>query len=302
VPNAVNIAIFSNDEREIIGTMYKNNQIQAYQEGFAIYNKKVTTFLEQFDKFSKERTMIVYCWRGGMRSKTIAELLESKGFKTLQLDNGYKKYREMVREELTRYAPPFELIVLQGMAGIGKTDIIKEIKPSIDLEGLAQHRSSLFGSLGLKPQTQKMFETKLWSKLQELKDEKIVFIEGEAKKIGNIFVPTKLFEVMESSKTILIQISIEKRAKRIVRDYFTHGEDEEIKKIITKLKVHLSNKTVEELCKLVDEQEYETVSKVLLEEYYDKQYSFALQNKTYYKKINNKSVEETIIELNKLTE
>jgi len=302
IPGSINIPIFSNEERKIIGTLYKNNQIEAYKEGFAVYNKKISTFLDQFEKFDKSKQIIVYCWRGGMRSKTIADLVETRGFQTLQLEGGYKKFRELIRENLKEYKPPFELIVIQGMAGSGKTDLIKQLEPSIDLEGLAQHRSSLFGALGLKPTSQKMFESRLWYKLQELKNEKTVFIEGEAKKVGDVFVPTKLFEAMEKAKTILIETSIEKRVQIIIRDYFSHEEDEKIKKIINKLKEHLSGKVADELCEFVDKKEYEPVAKTLLVDYYDKQYGHALEEMKYYKNINGDNQNKAIEELNKIKE
>ena len=297
IPGSINIPIFSNKERAQIGTLYKNNQIEAYQQGFSIYNKKLLDFIKQFDEISTDTRIVIYCWRGGMRSKTIAELVNNMGKDVYQLVGGYKKFREYVREELIAYTPPFKLIVLQGLAGCGKTDLIKKINPSINLEGFAKHRSSLFGSLGLKPVSQKMFESRLWEKLQTLENEKAVFIEGEAKRIGNIFMPKKLFEIMQNSPTIHIKATIESRSERIVQDYFTHNEDEKIKEIIKKLKVFLSNKRVEELCELVTDKKYENVARILLEEHYDKQYNHALEEQAYVKTINSDNIDRAVKEL-----
>ncbi len=300
IPGSINIPIFSNEERAIVGTLYKQNAVEAYQKGFGIYNSKITAFIEQFKQLPAEKKIIVYCWRGGMRSKAIAELVTDIGRNTQQLIGGYKEFRAHVREELKSYESPFKLIVLQGLAGCGKTDLIKKLNPSIDLEGFAKHRSSLFGALGLKPVSQKMFESRLWKKLQELKNEKVVFIEGEAKKVGDLFVPDKLYEQMQKSQTIRITASIKTRSKRIVQDYFTYDEDEKIKQIIMKLNVYLTNKRVEELCVLVDEKRYEEVSQILLEDYYDHQYKHALESKTYSGEVCNDNIDKAISELQKL--
>ena len=300
IPGAINIPIFNNEERAIVGTLYKNNRVKAYQEGFEIYNKKILSFIKSFEQIDKKKRIIVYCWRGGMRSKTIVELLTSLGKDTYQLVDGYKAYRKYVRESLENYKPSFKLIVIQGMAGSGKTDLIRRLKPSIDLEGLAKHRSSVFGAIGLKPVSQKMFETNFLKRIKELEDEKVIFVEGEAKKVGNINLPKKFFEHLQRSTTILIKTSLENRSKRIVRDYFSHNEDEQIKKIITGFKDYLSKKVVDELTHFVDEKEYEAVAKVLLRDYYDKQYSFAFKNQEFASEVNAESTESATRELIKL--
>ncbi len=300
IPHSISSPIFTNEERKVIGTLYRKDQDQAYDLGLGIYQTKVEDFIKKYKEFDSSKPIIVYCWRGGLRSETITKLIESLGHEVYQLEGGYKAFREIIRDELKEYRPPFKLMVLQGLAGCGKTDLIKKIKPSIDLEGLAAHRSSLFGALGLKPQTQKMFESRLWEQLQELKNEKIVFIEGEAKKIGNICVPKYLFEAMEKADTINIQTSLQNRVKRIVRDYFTHEEDAQIKEIIIKLKVQLSNKAVEELCAFVDAKNYEPVAEHLLVNYYDERYDHANKDLKYAGEINNDSVDLAVKEFEKL--
>lgn len=300
IPDAINIPLFTDEERAMVGTLYKHDQVKAYQEGIDIYTKKVIDFIDQFKKLDSQKKLIIYCWRGGMRSKTIADLVSNLREETYQLIGGYKAFRRVVREELQSYTPPFELLVLQGLAGCGKTDIIKEIHPSIDLEGLAKHRSSLFGALGLHPVSQKMFESRLWKRLKELEHENKVFIEGEAKKIGGIFMPDKLFSSMQKAKTINIVSSIEKRSERIVRDYFTHNEDAKIKEIITKLKVYLSNKVVDELCALVDNKEYFELAKRLLLEHYDTQYTHALLTQQYDAQVNSDDVDMAVHKLQQM--
>ncbi|MBU0666219.1 MAG: tRNA 2-selenouridine(34) synthase MnmH [Nanoarchaeota archaeon] len=299
IPGSINYPIFSDEERRIIGTLYKQNQDKAFEEGLKIYESKVANFIEEYKKLNPKNPIIVYCWRGGLRSETITKLIDGLGYDVYQLIGGHKAYRALVREGLQTYKPPFKLIVLQGLAGCGKTDLIKAITPSIDLEDLAGHRSSLFGAIGLNPCTQKMFESKLWEVLQKLKNEKVVFIEGEAKKIGDIYIPNNLFEVMKKSSIVEIQTPIKQRVKRIVRDYFTHDEDKQIKEIILKLKIQLSNKAVERLHQLVDKKDYEPVAEHLLVNYYDDLYNHANKNIKYAYTIKNNSIVKAVEELQK---
>lgn len=314
IPGSINSPIFSNEERKEVGILYKKDKDKAFEKGLKIYQGKVADFIKEYKEFDSKKTIVVYCWRGGIRSETITKLIESLGYNAYQLIGGHKSFRAFIRERLEAYKPPFKLIVLQGLAGSGKTDLIKAVKPSIDLEYFAGHRSSLFGAIGLKPRSQKMFESRLWFKLEELKQqkseiselknskrvlkqEKVVFIEGEAKKIGNIFVPSNLFKAMEKATTVYIKTSLKNRVKRIVRDYFSHGEDEKIKEIISKLKVQLSNKVVEEMHQFMDKKDYKPVAEYLLVNYYDERYKHANKDLEYKFEVNNDSVKKAVEEL-----
>lgn len=294
VSNAINIPILDNKERKTVGTLYKKDPKKAIELGYNYYGKKLDKIKKKIKKLPKKK-IIIYCWRGGMRSETITKLVEELGHNSFQLKGGYKSYRAFMRSFFDNYKPKFKFIVLSGLAGCGKTDLIKKLTPSIDLEGLAQHRSSIFGAVGLKPRTQKMFETLLFVRLKELEKEKLVFVEGESHKIGNVFIPFKLFKAMNNGVIVKVNCSIKNRAKRIVRDYFTHGEDKKIKKLICSLRQLISSKTVEELLSLVDKKQYEKVSQVLLEDYYDLRYKL----EDYQYEVNNDSVSKCVKELEK---
>lgn len=272
VPGAVNIPILDNEERKVVGIMYKENPDEATKKGYEYYNKKLPRMTEELKKPDKDKNIIIYCWRGGMRSQTITKLVADLGFNAFLLEGGYRAYRRYVRVQLEKYEPPFTFIVLYGLAGSGKTELIKQLNPSIDLEGLAQHRSSNFGGIGLKPRKQKLFESLLFKRLKELEKEKVVFIEGESHKVGKVFIPNSVFKAMKKGVAVRVDCSIENRAKQIVKDYFTHGEEDKIREIIVYLKPHLSAKVVEHLLKLMDEKNYEEVSKILLTDYYDSKY------------------------------
>jgi len=294
IPNAINLPILDNKERKEVGTLYKKDPEKAIELGYNYYGKKLNSIKDKIKKLPKKK-IIVYCWRGGMRSETITKLV-AEHHDAAQLDGGYKSYRAFMREFFNNYTPKFKFIVLSGLAGCGKTDLIKKLSPSLDLEGLAQHRSSIFGALGLVPKTQKAFETLLFVKLKELEKEKLVFVEGESHKIGNVFIPFNIFKAMKKGTIVQVNCSIKNRAKRIVRDYFTHNQDKEIKKLIQSLKQLISSKTVDELLTLVDKKQYEKVATILLQDYYDLRYK--LEDHQY--EVNSDSVEKCVKELNKL--
>ena len=300
IPGSVNIPILDNEERKVVGIMYKENPDKATKKGYEYYNKKLPNMLEQFKKLDKKKKIIIYCWRGGMRSQTIVKLVSELGLDALLLEGGYRAYRQYVREQLENYTPSFTFIVLYGLAGSGKTELIKKLKPSIDLEGLAQHRSSNFGAIGLNPREQKLFESLLFVRLKELENEKFVFVEGESHKVGRVFIPNAIFSAMKKGIGVRVNCSIENRAKQIVKDYFTHGEEDKIREIIVYLKPHLTSKVVERLLKLMDEKNYEEVSKILLQDYYDSKYEHYIAQANCSYTVCNDSMIDCIKELNKI--
>jgi len=300
LPDAVNIPIFDNKERKEIGILYKKSQEKAYELGYDYFEKKLPLLNKKINKLDKNKKLVVYCWRGGKRSEAITNLVDKQGYDVYQLKGGYKSYRAYIRKKLYNFKPNFKFIVLRGLAGCGKTDLIKRLSPSIDLENLAQHRSSIFGAIGLKPNTQKRFESLLFQKLKKLKNKRLVFVEGESHKIGNLFIPKNIFSEMNKGITVKIERSIEKRAEQIVKDYFTHGEEEKIKKHILSLKQNIGKKTVNALLDLMDKKEYKKVSRILLEKYYDKRYK--IQGKQERYTVNSDSVDKAVKELKKIKE
>jgi len=300
IPGAINIPILDNEERKVVGTMYKENPDEATKKGYEYYNKKLPRMVEKYNKLDKNKKIIIYCWRGGMRSQTIVKLVSDLGFNAYLLEGGYRAYRRYVRAQFEKYTPPFTFIVLYGLAGSGKTELLQHLKPSIDLEGLAQHRSSNFGAIGLNPREQKLFESLLFKRLKELEKEKVVFIEGESHKVGKVFIPNSVFKAMKKGVAVRVNCSIENRAKQIVKDYFTHGEDDKIKEIIVYLKPHLTKKVVEELMNLMDEKKYAEVSKILLTNYYDSKYEHYIGQAGCSYTVSNDDMTSCIKELKKI--
>ena len=297
IPEAINIPIFDNEQRKIIGIQYKKDPDKAFEVGYEIYNKELPRITEEIQKIDKDRKVVIYCWRGGMRSKAITELVCSLGYECYQLDGGYKQYRAHARQSLGSYNPPFRLIVLYGLAGAGKTEIINSIEPSIDLEGFAQHRSSIFGAVGLKPNTQKMFESLLYRRLLELKDENHVFIEGESRKIGDLFIPESIFNAMKKGIAVRVDCPVNLRAERLVKDYMTHGENEKVRELVISLKQFVSGKVVQDVLDHMDNGDYRRAIEVILEKHYDIKYGHYIDPIEYSYRIENTDIDKSINQL-----
>ena len=222
LPNAINIPILTNEERAVVGTLYKQvSREEAIDKGVEFFSQKLPTFMKGINKF-RDKKIIINCWRGGMRSRAVVALLDSLGYDVQQLEGGYKAFREHVRERLYNYEFKPELIILWGLTCTGKTKILGEISNSLDLEGLAQHRSSLYGAVGLIPNSQKRFENLLLRRLDELNSEKVVFVEGESRRIGDVIIPEKLWKKICHGKKVHIVRDLDKRASLAVEEYFSN--------------------------------------------------------------------------------
>lgn len=277
VKDAINIPLFSNSERHEIGCLYKQvSQESAIELGMNLFLSRVDSYLKDIKGVSKE--IVVYCWRGGMRSKAIAELFNTKGYKVWQLDGGIKAYRNYILKRLEEFDYSFEFYVLCGLTGSGKTRILKNFENSLDLEDLAQHRGSLFGGVGLKRRSQKMFDVLLFYELERLNKFDKVLIEGESRKVGDIIVSEKLFRKMRQGKKIFLEVGLDQRTKNITEEYFVGEKINEIRNILLKMKQILSLDLVEELVSKLDSRDYYYVSKVLLEKYYDNKYKHTLSS------------------------
>ena len=200
IPGAVNIPVFSDKEREYIGTLYKvEGKKEAIREAVGIVGKKVQDIYIEFEKYiEKDRELIVYCARGGMRSSTVTSLFKEFSLPVIKLENGYKGYRQYLNENLPKMIKEKELIALYGKTGSGKTNILQEIKQKgydvLDLEKCANHRGSLLGGIGLGGDaTQKNFEAYVMDCILKSKSD-VIFTEGESKRIGSVVMPNNLFE------------------------------------------------------------------------------------------------------------
>ena len=232
IPHALNLPLFDNEQRAMIGTTYKKQSREAaIKAGLPLFGTKMLPMIETVEAWIKDRqkendltkpTIYVHCWRGGMRSAAVAWLLDLYGYKVVQLTGGYKAYRNWVLEQFTI---SYSLKVLGGYTGSGKTEVLHALQnknyPVIDLEGLANHKGSAYGAIGQLPQpSQEMFENILAEKLLEVnKKQKSIWIEDESQRIGTVLIPTPLFHLMRSSPCYFLTIPFEQRLNFIVEGY-----------------------------------------------------------------------------------
>jgi tRNA 2-selenouridine synthase len=298
LPGAINLPILSNEERHVVGITYKQvSKDKAIEKGIEYFSKKLPKFMQEINKY-KDKQIIFYCWRGGMRSKAVVSLLDSLNYNVLQLEGGYKAYRTFVREELTNYKFKPKLIVLWGLTCTGKTELLNKLLNSIDLEGLAQHRGSLYGAIGLQPNSQKRFENLLLQKLNQLNNEKVVFIEGESKKIGDVQIPPFLYKMILHGTHVLVTKSLDKRAEFAVTEYFSNQNSiKQIKEVTKSLFKVISKKRQSEVIDFLEKKKFQAAAKILLEYYYDPLYNHTLKQRNFSHQINNDNIDEAVSKL-----
>jgi tRNA 2-selenouridine synthase len=225
IPGAINCPVLNDEERVRVGTIYKQvNAFEAKKIGAALVSKNIALHIETLflDK-PREWKPLIYCWRGGNRSGSLALVLAKIGWPAVQLDGGWKAYRAHVSEALA-VPPPFDFRVICGTTGSGKSRLLEVLAARgaqvLDLEQLAAHRGSVLGDLPSHPQpSQKMFDTLLWEKLRHFDPALPVFVESESKKVGQLRVPDALMAVMRSSPCISLTLSLPNRVRLLMEDY-----------------------------------------------------------------------------------
>lgn len=277
IPGAINIPIFDNVERELIGTLYKNTSIsESKKVGIEIASKKLPSIYEKIAKLNKEYDHIyMFCARGGFRSSSLAPIFNALNINVSKLSGGYKEYRAYIRQELPKLSEDLKLIVLYGNTGTGKTHILEHLKNKgmnvLDLEGCANHRGSILGSVGLgQANSQKMFESLLYEQLKN-RTSNLVFTEGESKRIGKDLIPDFLFDKMKDGISVKITAPMEKRIQIISKDY-VNGSDEELIEALDRMRNRLGNETIDRFINLVKKKDYSPIIENLFIDYYDPLY------------------------------
>jgi len=275
ITGAFNVPLFKDDERAIVGTLYKQQGKQdAIKKGLEIVGPKILALTKSAEAVVQDGKLGVYCWRGGMRSNRMAWLFEQIGLKCTVLEGGYKAYRN---EALKAFSELKSLIVIAGQTGSGKTEILHALRDSgeqiLDLEGLASHKGSAFGGIGMNPQpTVQQFQNNLHAELQKLNTQKRIWIERESMSIGKVNLPQTLWENMNVSTLISIDIPKEFRIIRLVNDY-GKASKKHLETSILKLQQNLGGQNMKTALAFLEEGQLEDVAALLLN-YYDKGYMF----------------------------
>ncbi len=288
IQKAVSLPLFSDSERAMIGTDYvKANREKAIFHALELIAPKIVSFGKAAKTLAKNKPLFVYCWRGGMRSNSMAWLFDMVGIQTFVLEGGYKSYRRHIHESFVKQA---NILVLGGMTGSGKTDLLLEMQRQgeqvIDLERLANHKGSTFGAIDMPPQPNtEQFENELFERWNQLDFTKPIWLEDESKSIGKVVLPDPIFNKIRNSKTIVIQIDRQKRIEKLEREYISENTNiAELKLLIEKLEKKLGGDNTQKCLQAIDNKDFKTAIEIVLH-YYDKAYQFSIterKSEVYY--------------------
>ncbi|MGZ8537840.1 MAG: tRNA 2-selenouridine(34) synthase MnmH [Flavisolibacter sp.] len=301
MPRAISFPLFTDEERKIVGTTYKQlSREQAIKIGLDMFGPKMRKMVEEVEglvqslkfkvqnepdfELSTLNCIFLYCWRGGMRSAAIAWLLDLYGFKVHTLAGGYKAYRNHILRSLEQ---PYDFRIIGGYTGSGKTEVLNELKrlgkPVIDLEDLACHKGSAFGNYKMPPQpSQEMFEnllgTELLKKNSELSGKTgSIWLEDESQRIGNINIPSPLWETMRKSPLIFLEIPFEERLRHITEEY-SQWEKEKLTDATKRISKRLGGLETKNTLEYLENDNFTEAFRILLN-YYDKRYLNGLHNR-----------------------
>lgn len=293
IPTSINVPVLNNIQRQTIGELYSENIFEARKLGAQLISINISKFLKK-NKILKKDRILLYCWRGGMRSLSMYLILKSIGFNVHILNKGYKSYRSFINNFFKEEVLKYKFNILSGLTGSGKTFFLEKLSKNfnvINIELIANHKGSILGNIPRKIQpSQKKFESILWYKLLKFGNEKNIWTESESNKIGKLSIPKNLFIKMIQGKILNLKIPINKRAKFIVKDYRYFTKDSQpVFQTFNVFKKFLTKKEMEEISLNLKAKEYEKFAFNLLEFHYDKVYK---RRKYYTNKnvINNLSL------------
>lgn len=280
IPGAMNLPLFSDEERAVVGTTYtKKGKDAALLSGLEFVGPKMTDFVLTARKYETNNKILVHCWRGGMRSEAMAWLLQFAGLETQLLSGGYKAYRRYIREA---YSKGPQVIMLGGMTGSGKTELLRFLEKQgeqvIDLEALARHKGSAFGSLGQSEQpTNEQFENNLAEQWLSLDASKPVWIEDESLNVGKVIIPEGLFQQMKVAPLVLLDVPFEERVERLALEYgsFAAGT---LTDILQKISRRVGNEMAGAAINALNDGDVKTAVAMVLK-YYDKTYGYGLSGR-----------------------
>ena len=280
IPGSINVPLFSDKERAVVGTCYKRKgRERAVEVGLEIVGPKLASLVKQAKQLASDRHVRVHCWRGGMRSASMGWLLQTAGLEVALLEGGYKSFRRWCLQQLQL---PRQIVLLGGMTGSGKTHILHELRQlgeqTVDLEGLANHRGSSYGALGLPAQpTTEQFENKLVLEWVLLDPKQRVWLEAESRAVGSCRIPAAIFGQMEAAPVIRVSRSRQERIETIAAMY---GQSDlaGLVSATQRIRKRLGGQRTQQAIAFLDRGEILSAIDIVLP-YYDKTYSYDLERR-----------------------
>lgn len=282
IPGAISFPLFTDEERAHVGTFYKNEGPEAALElGLKYVGPKMARFVRQAKALAPQRKLAIHCWRGGQRSGSMAWLLRFAQFDVITLQGGYKNYRQYVLGQFE--AMRLNIRVLGGTTGSGKTHILHALRDLgeqiIDLEAIANHKGSSFGSIGEAPQPSvEQFENLLLDKMAATDPQRVVWVENESRSIGRVFVPDKFWEQMKSAPLFNVAIPQEARIQNLLRDY-VKTDRADLEAAFQRIGKKLGGQHLKAALDALQNNDYATAADIALR-YYDKTYQHCLDLNT----------------------
>jgi tRNA 2-selenouridine synthase len=280
IPGAINLPLFTNEERKIVGTIYKQEGKQAaILKGLELVGPKLHEFIREISKLTNSQTLLFHCWRGGMRSGSMAWLFETYGYKAITLKGGYKYYR---RHVLDSFKEPKNIVVVGGRTGSGKTLILHQLQQQgqqiVDIEKLAHHKGSSFGSFGEQHQTSnEQFENNLCENFSKIDHSKICWVEDESRKIGVNILPDDFWNQLRSATVFYVDLNYQERVKYLVEEYGKFSKEELI--IATqRIGKKLGGQHVKRAIEAIMSDDLHTACEISLV-YYDRSYDYGLSQR-----------------------
>ncbi len=280
IPNAINVPLFNDEERAKVGTVYKQkSKDAAVLLGLELVGPKLADFVREAKKIAPKKKLLIHCWRGGMRSGSFAWLLKTAGFEIETLLGGYKAYRNHV---LSGFEQPYQLIVLGGKTGSGKTDVLKSLQDLgqqvIDLEGIAHHKGSSYGAIGQAQQpSSEHFENLLFEQLSKLDINRPIWVEDESRKIGACYVPLVFWQLMRKSRVVFLDIPKSVRVERLVKEY-AYYDHQLLIDATNRIQKRMGGQHHKAAIDALLKKDYAAVVDITLN-YYDKAYLFGLSER-----------------------
>ncbi|MCX6234161.1 MAG: tRNA 2-selenouridine(34) synthase MnmH [Bacteroidetes bacterium] len=280
ITGAYNIPLLSDDERARIGLMYnKSGRDSAVFTGLEFVGPRIPELVREALVIAKGKQLIIHCWRGGMRSEAMAWLLDVAGLNITVIKGGYKAYRRFIRQDFLRIA---QFVVIGGMTGSGKTLILNALKTSgeqiIDLEDIAKHKGSAFGSLGLPGQpTNEQFENDLHWEWMNLDLSRTTWIEDESQSIGFDRIPDVLFAQLLRSPLLILETEKSQRIDRLEKEYANMNQLQ-LKNAVLRISKRLGGVNTKIVLEAIEQGDFRKAIEIVLS-YYDKTYTYSIESR-----------------------